>query len=143
LPGLRDPVKTLCTANKSGRLIVRSEHAPAIEANNKRVNLRKEAYRQRQAIVEHPFGTIKRAWGYTYTLMKGLEKVNGELALIFTCYNLRRAMSILGVDRLLKLLKNNTKWLTASFTSLSATYQRLFKQLSVLELENRQLLKAA
>jgi transposase len=54
------PVKSLCTANKTGRLIVRSEHAPAIEANNQRVRSQKEVYRRRQAIVEHPFGTIKR-----------------------------------------------------------------------------------
>ncbi|EMR03923.1 IS1182 family transposase [Cesiribacter andamanensis] len=139
------PVKALCTASKAGRLIVRSEHASAIEANNRRVDLRKEAYRQRQAIVEHPFGTIKRAWGYTFTLMKGLEKVNGELALIFTCYNLRRAMSILGVKellRLLSLLKTNEKWLKAALCSLTGIYLRLCKQLFIFEMKNRQLLKA-
>ena len=133
------PVKALCTANKAGRLIVRSEHAPAIEANNRRVDRRKEAYRKRQAIVEHPFGTIKRSWGYTYTLMKGLKKVNGELALIFTCYNLRRSMSILGVDKLLKLLKTKTKWLKAAFASLPVLYQRRFKQLMIFRAENRQI----
>lgn len=132
-------VKALCTANKAGRLIVRSEHAAAIEANKQRVLKQKEAYRKRQAIVEHPFGTIKRSWGYTYTLMKGLKKVNGELALIFTCYNLRRAVSILSVPKLLKLLKTSKKWLAAVFASLTALYQWLFKQLLLLGAENRQL----
>jgi hypothetical protein len=131
--------KALCTANKSGRLIVRSEHAAAIQANDQRLLKQKEVYRKRQAIVEHPFGTIKRAWGYTYTLMKGLEKVNGELALIFTCYNLRRAVSILSVPKLLKLLKNKKKWLLAAFASLTTLYQRLFKQLLLFSAENRQL----
>ncbi len=37
-----------------------------------RVKLEKALYRRRQEIVEHPFGTIKRQWGYDYTLMKGL-----------------------------------------------------------------------
>ncbi|AHM62610.1 transposase IS4 family protein [Flammeovirgaceae bacterium 311] len=39
-----------------GRIIVRSEHAAAIQANNERLLKQKEAYRKRQAIVEHPFG---------------------------------------------------------------------------------------
>lgn len=137
------PVKALCTANKAGRLIVRSQHAAAIQANNERLLKQKEIYRKRQAIVEHPFGTIKRSWGYTYTLMKGLKKVNGELALIFTCYNFRRAMSILGVDKLLKLLKTKTKWLSAALPLLSTRHQRLFKQLLLFQLNNRQLLKTA
>ncbi len=33
-------------------------------------------YKRRQAICEHPFGSIKRHWGYTHTLLKGLQKVN-------------------------------------------------------------------
>ena len=36
-----------------------------------------EKYRRRQAMVEHPFGTVKRHWGYNYTLLKGKEKVDG------------------------------------------------------------------
>ncbi len=36
--------------------------------------------------MEHPFGTLKRGWGYSYTLLKGKEKVSGEFALIFTSY---------------------------------------------------------
>jgi len=59
-------------------------------------------YQKRKEIIEHPFGTIKRNWGYTYTLLKGIEKVTGEFALIFTAYNLRRAISILGVNALLE-----------------------------------------
>ena len=34
----------------------------------------------------NPFGTLKRGWGYSYTLLKGKEKVSGEFALIFTSY---------------------------------------------------------
>jgi len=79
-------VKHLCTARaKGGREIERSEHQDAVERNNKRVRVRKEDYKKRQAIVEHPFGTIKRNWGYTFTLVRGKEKVDGEMALIFLC----------------------------------------------------------
>jgi hypothetical protein len=72
--GLKVPVLHLCTLSQKGRLMERSQYAEAVEQNNKRVKLHKEIYFKRQQIVEHPFGTIKQAWGYGYTLVKGLEK---------------------------------------------------------------------
>lgn len=90
---------------RHGRAIERSEYEDYVVANAARVKANKEKYRRRQAIVEHPFGTIKRQWGYDHTLLKGKEKVSADFALIFTAYNLRRAMSILGVKELLKRLK--------------------------------------
>jgi hypothetical protein len=35
-----------------------------------------------------------------------LEKVNGEMALIMTVYNMKRAINILGIEKLLEKLKN-------------------------------------
>jgi transposase len=98
------PFKQLCTKSKF-RTIDRSEYQDIIDQNNKRVNENPALYKQRQQISEHPFGTIKRSWGYTYTLLKGIKKVNGEMAIIFTMYNLRRAMSIFGVKELISRLK--------------------------------------
>ncbi len=66
------------------------------KANRLRVLNNRSKYKRRQAIVEHPFGTIKRSWGFYYTLLKGKEKVSGEYSLVFLAYNLRRAVSILG-----------------------------------------------
>ena len=105
-PACKDcPVRQQCTNSKTGRMIQRSEYQGYIDANRKRVEDKKEYYRQRQAIVEHPFGTIKRGWGYTYTLLRGMEKVDGELGLIFLCYNLRRTISILGVQEAMERLR--------------------------------------
>ena len=78
-----------------------------MDRNNHRVKTQRELYNRRQTICEHPFGTIKRAWGYSYTLLKGIKKVDGEMGIIFTCYNLRRTISIMGVEKLLKKLR---KW---------------------------------
>ncbi|MEL6629312.1 MAG: IS1182 family transposase, partial [Bacteroidota bacterium] len=89
---------------RHARGIERNEFADALDRNKERLHARPELYKRRQAIVEHPFGTIKRSWGYTYTLLKGLEKVGGEWSLIATCYNLRRSMSIVGVPLLLEWL---------------------------------------
>ncbi len=99
------PVKHLCTTARGIRLIERSEYQQAIDENNKRADENKELCKKRSPIIEHPYGTIKRGWGYSYTLLKGIKKVNGEMAIIFTVYNLRRVISILGVPELLKRLK--------------------------------------
>jgi hypothetical protein len=102
---LQCPVMHLCTANKLGRLIERSQYAEAVEENLKRVKEHKEKYLRRQQIVEHPFGTIKRWWGYTYTLLKGLPKVGADLGLVYLCYNLKRVMNILSPKTMLKKLQ--------------------------------------
>lgn len=103
------PLKEKClTQNelqyRHKRHIDRNEHDHAIERNAAFVARNKELYRMRQAMVEHPFGTVKRSWGFTYTLLRGLDKVGGEFALISTVYNLRRIVSILGVKTLLNRL---------------------------------------
>lgn len=94
----------LCTKAKM-KAIERSEYQDVVDENNKRTDENMPAYKTRQQISEHPFGTIKRGWGYTYTLMRGIKKVNGEMAIIFTVYNIRRAISILSVSELLSRLK--------------------------------------
>lgn len=101
------PVLNQCTKNTRGRgrVIERSQYQDNVDRNNKRVKTQRELYNKRQTICEHPFGTIKRLWGYTYTLLKGIKKVDGEMGLIFTCYNLRRTISILGIEKLLEKLK--------------------------------------
>jgi transposase len=98
------PFKAFCT-KANNRVIERSEYQDVIDENNRRVDENKDLYKKRQQMIEHPFGTIKRSWGYTYTLVKSLKKVNGEMAIIFTMYNLRRAMSIFGLKGLIERLK--------------------------------------
>jgi transposase len=59
---------------------------------------------QRMCLSEHPFGTIKRAMGFTYFLLKGLKKVDGEFALSCLAYNIERARNLLGFDRLMEII---------------------------------------
>lgn len=94
-----------CTVNKNGRFIERSLYQEALEQNEKRVNQNPDYYRQRQQITEHQFGTLKRQWGFTYTLMKGKENVLTEVNLVMMCYNLKRFVTILSVKSLKNLLK--------------------------------------
>jgi transposase len=127
-----------CLANcdpkrcKKGRSIERSQYEQAVEANRTRVEQNKDLYRRRQAIVEHPFGTVKRAWGYTYTLLKRIRKVSGEFSLIYTAYNMRRSVSILGFKGLMDALKSwelNLEWVEKTqifvFSLLAALWRCL------------------
>ncbi len=86
-------------------MIERSQYAESVEANAKRIKLEKEKYLLRQQIVEHPFGTIKRQWGFDHVLLKGLKKNNADFGLIFITYNLRRSLTLLGISGLKKRLK--------------------------------------
>ena len=60
--------------------------------------------RRRKAMVEHPFGTLKRRMDGGRFLLRGLEKVKAEMALAVTAYNLTRAINVLGARRLCQAL---------------------------------------
>ena len=91
------PVKHLCTKNPKGRLIERTEFTPYIEQNRQNVEKNKELYRRRQAITEHPFGTIKRQWGFHYILSKkGMARASADVGFMFIAYNLRRLINLIG-----------------------------------------------
>ena len=63
-----------------------------------------EKMSQRMCLSEHPFGTIKRAMGATYFLLKGLRKVTGEFALFYLGYNMERAKNLLGFEKMMQLM---------------------------------------
>ena len=99
------PLKSQCTKLPK-RIIHRSEYQDAVDINNNNIKQNPQYYKRRQAIVEHPFGTIKRHFGFTHTLLKGLQKVNGEMNLIMFCYNFLRTKNILGFDKMLTTIQN-------------------------------------
>ena len=123
----------LCTAKADGRReIERSQYAEAIELNNRNYKEQYQLYRKRQELNEHVFGTIKRVWGYYYTNLKGLKKVNGEWSLIMTVYNIKRSLNILGFDGLMQKLNGwkpeyKKEWLYVQKNSnLQAVIRTLF-----------------
>lgn len=94
-----------CSPSENKRIIERSEYQDFIDGNLRRMAEDPSVYKKRMGTIEHPFGTIKRQWGYNYTLLKTLPKVTGEFNLIFTAYNLRRAINVFGTKDLLRRLK--------------------------------------
>ncbi len=71
-----------------------------------RLKARPEILDRRRETVEHPFGTIKQWMSQGAVLMKGLEKVRAEFSLTALVYNLRRALNILGVEKLMEAVTN-------------------------------------
>lgn len=96
--------KSKCTKSEDGRKIGRSRVDEIAEIVDARVKSNQQKYKQRQMIVEHPFGTIKREMGFYHVLLRGFKKVRGEISLAFFTYNLKRVINILGVKQLLEHL---------------------------------------
>ena len=99
------PLKNQCT-KLPRRIVQRSEYQDAVDINDNNIKQNPQYYKRRQAVAEHPFGTIKRHLGYTHTLLKGLQKVNGEMNLIMFCYNFMRTKNILGFEKMLEQIQN-------------------------------------
>ncbi len=97
-------LKPQCTRSSQGRRITRWTYEDLLEDMQRRVRASPEKMRLRKQLVEHPFGTIKRAWNQGYFLTKGLESVNAEMSLTVLAYNIKRAIKILGVPRMMEAL---------------------------------------
>ena len=81
------------------RKITRWEHEDILEAHRERMKAEgAEKMRQRAALCEHPFGTLKLWCGWTHFLLRGLEKVRAEFSLLMLAYNFRRVLNILGLE---------------------------------------------
>jgi transposase len=95
-----------CTRSKNGRLIHRTTFTDYYERNRKNFEEKERLYKRRQAIVEHPYGTLKRQWGFNYILTKkGMERASSDVGLMLIAYNLRRIVNILTPDRLKEYLE--------------------------------------
>jgi transposase len=94
-------LKPQCTRNKQARRISRWEHEALLEQMQQRVAAQPEKMKQRKALAEHPFGTMKRGMDAGYFLLRGLEKVRAEMSLTVLAYNLKRAINLLGLPALI------------------------------------------
>ena len=97
-------LKPQCTRSSQDRRITRWAYEDLLEDMQRRVRASPEKMKLRKQLVEHPFGTIKRAWNQGYFLTRGLQSVNAEMSLTVLAYNLKRAIKVLGVPRMLEAL---------------------------------------
>lgn len=87
-----------CTTNKRGRTIKRHMHQAdkaRIEATYQLPESR-EIYRQRKLRAELPFGHIKHNLQANQLLLRGREGAKAECSLLFSAFNIRRMINLLG-----------------------------------------------
>ena len=97
-------LKPRCTTN-AFRRVSRLENEAVLDRMAARLAARPDMLRQRRESVEHPFGTIKQWMNQGAFLMRRLDNVRGEFSLTALAYNIRRAISLVGVSGLMAAAK--------------------------------------
>jgi len=97
-------LKKECTSGEGPRVIKRHIHEGVMEEMATRVKGSREKLMLRAGLVEHPWGTMKRTLDQGYFLLRGTEKVEVEMRLNGLIYNLKRAISIVGIPKLIEAL---------------------------------------
>jgi transposase len=72
-----------------------------MEAMQARLDHMPTAMRIRRRTVEHVFGTLKDRMGRSHFKMRRLENVETEIGLHILAYNIKRAIALIGVPRLM------------------------------------------
>jgi hypothetical protein len=94
-------LKSRCTRNQGNRTLTREANEHLMEAMAQRMQAQPEKFKLRKTLAEHPFGTIKRWFGYAHFLLKGLPKVQCEWSLTTQAYNLKRVLNLVSFEKLM------------------------------------------
>lgn len=100
------PIKKHCTTS-SHRTVSRWEHEERVERMAAAVQAAPEKLAKRKALIEHCWGTLHWLLPGGF-LLKGLEKVRAEASLATWAYNFKRALAVVGLDKLLEAVKKMT-----------------------------------
>lgn len=95
-----NPIPENAVINPFNHTLDRKDYMPSKKVVLK---IKKDIHKEklRMCLSEHPFGTVKWHHGAHYLLCKGKEKVTAEIALSFLAYNMKRAINIAGIQKLL------------------------------------------
>lgn len=96
----------VCTKDQNGRRIKQSVHK---DFEKELVEIYKSPegqriYKLRKEKAEHPFGHMKRNLDAGQFMLRGKEKVDAEVAILSTCFNIARMITIIGVTELITRL---------------------------------------
>ena len=97
-------LKSKCTPSKQRR-VTRWEHEAVLEMVQQNMNRQPTMMQIRKQTVEHPYGTLKTWMGSAHFQMRGLSRVATEMSLHVLAYNLRRMITIFGVESLTKIMR--------------------------------------
>lgn len=98
------PVREQCTKGKYRKIKI-SEYKELEEKVATRMEADPEIYARRKELAELPFGTIKSVWGYRQFMVTGTEGCEGELNLAAFCFNWKRVLNLVGMERLLEAIR--------------------------------------
>lgn len=99
-------LRSVCTTSKVGRIVHRYQNQKWRDRYRDRLQTGavKALINQRKSIVEHPFGIIRAWMGKTQFLLRGRPKVQIEVDLYGTVYNMRRLMNVVSFSDLHELI---------------------------------------
>jgi transposase len=103
------PIRSSCTRSKQkGRIVHRYHNQAWRDQYKQRMQSTEsqEYVHRRKAIVEHPFGTLKIWMGKIPLLLRGRSKVQSEVDLYVSAYNLRRMMNIVCFTDLEEMIRS-------------------------------------
>ena len=93
-----------CT-NTTFRKVTRYANEAVLDRMAERLATRPNVLDQRRESVEHPFGSIKQWMGQGAFLMRRLENVRAEFSLTALAYNIRRAITLVGIPALIEAVR--------------------------------------
>lgn len=105
-PHFGDPDSGQCTQSPRGRRIIRladEKLKEQIEANYLKPE-NQVIYQWRKQKVEHPFGHMKHNLGAGQFMLRGKSKVDAEVSILSTCFNIARMITIVGIPELITRL---------------------------------------
>jgi transposase len=100
----RCAMKPQCTPAEQRR-VTRWEHEAIMEAMQARLDRWPGAMRIRRRTVEHVFGTLKDWMGRSHFKTRTLKNVATEASLHILAYNIKRAIALIGVPRLIAAMQ--------------------------------------
>jgi len=97
-------IKAQCTTGRERR-VSRWVHEAVLERAQARLEKNPDMMSTRRATVEHPFGTLKSWMGSTHFQMKTLPRVSTEMSLHVLSYNMKRAINLLGTEKIVATIQ--------------------------------------
>lgn len=102
-------IREKCTTSKIGRIIHRHKNQDWLDRYKSRMKEAKGKLmmKLRKELVEHPFGTMKYWMGKIPILLRGKFKVQTEIDIYTTCYNIKRLINIEKHEILIQIIRNH------------------------------------
>lgn len=104
------PRKGECTRSPKGRIVYRNHNKEWIDQYKERLKAPdiKKQIKERKTFAEHPFGTLKCLLGKIPLRLRGTQKVQIEIDLATTAYNLKRLLSLEPMENLLMRVQTHS-----------------------------------